>query len=77
MRLSSFMFILFAITICSVDCYGQKDTNTSTIPNISQVPLKFIKQTNDKIDKYSNRITSKTEKTLEKLTKWENKIHKL
>jgi hypothetical protein len=53
------------------------DTVLLPIPNIAEVPLKFIKQTNEKIDKYSSRLTSKTQKTLEKLTRWEAKIKKL
>jgi hypothetical protein len=77
MKLLSFMFTLLALTLHSALSYGQKDTNTSTIPDITEVPLKFIKNTNDKIDKYSNRLSSKTGKTLEKLAKWEEKIHKL
>ena len=70
MRIISFVFILFSV-FQSCLCYAQADT---IIPNITAIPLKFIEQTNKKVDKYSNRITSKTEKTLEKFTKWENKI---
>ncbi len=44
---------------------------------IQQIPKKYIKQVDQKIDKYTNRITGKTEKTLATLSKWENKIHKL
>jgi hypothetical protein len=73
MRFTCFFITLFFATLHSAHSYGQ-DT---IIPSITNIPLKFITQTNNKIDKYSNRITSKTEKTLEKLTKWENKIHKL
>ena len=54
--------------------YAQTD---SIIPALKAIPLKYIKETNSKIDKYSSRITSKTEKTLEKFTKWETKIHSL
>jgi hypothetical protein len=53
------------------------DTALLPIPNITEVPLKFIKNTNEKIDKYSSRLTSKTQKTLENLSKWEAKIKKL
>ncbi len=74
MRIARFKLTLFALII-SLHSYAQKDS--IDIPNITEVPLKFIKQTNDKIDKYSNRITSKTEKTLAKLAKWEEKIHRL
>ncbi len=74
MRLARFKLTLLALILHSAYSYGQQD---SIVPNITEVPLKFIKQTNDKIDKYSNRITSKTEKTLSKLAKWEAKIHRL
>ncbi len=74
MRLARFKLTLLALILHSAYSYGQHD---SMIPNITEVPLKFIKQTNDKIDKYTNRITSKTEKTLIKLSKWEDKIHRL
>jgi hypothetical protein len=45
--------------------------------SIINLPSKYIKQIDTKVDKYYSRITSKTEKTLEKLSKWENKIHQL
>jgi hypothetical protein len=77
MKLACFMFTLLALTLQPINSYGQQDTIISIMPNITKVPLKFIKQTNEKIDKYSNRLTSKTEKTLEKLAKLENRIHKL
>ncbi len=73
MGFAKFTIFLLALILHSAHSYGQ-DT---IIPSITKIPLKFIQQTNDKIDKYSNRITSKTEKTLQKLTKWENKIQSL
>jgi hypothetical protein len=77
MRFLKIKIFLFALTLHSAYSFGQKDTNTTTIPNITEVPLKFIKNTNKKIDKYSNRLSNKMEKTLEKLTKFEAKIYKL
>jgi hypothetical protein len=74
LRIFKTIIIFLLFTLQAVFSYGQQD---SVIPSITKVPLKFIKQTNEKIDKYSNRITSKTEKTLLKLTRWEEKIHKL
>jgi hypothetical protein len=62
------------LTLQTVFSYGQQD---SIIPSITQIPLQFVNETNKKIDKYSQRITNKTEKTLDKLTKLENRIHKL
>jgi hypothetical protein len=80
MRFVRLTFTLLALILHSAYCYGQQAKNTDSttdIPSITKIPLKFITQTNDKIDKYTNRITSKTEKTLTKLAKWETKIHKL
>jgi hypothetical protein len=74
LRILKTIIIFLLFTLQTVFSYGQQD---SVIPSITKVPLKFIKQTNDKIEKYSNRITGKTEKTLEKLAKFENRIHKL
>jgi hypothetical protein len=51
-----------------------QESKTDSIINI---PSKYIKQIDTKVDKYYSRLTSKTEKTLEKLSKWENKIHHL
>jgi hypothetical protein len=69
--------ILLAFILLSVLSYGQKDSTIPAIPNITEVPLKFIKNTNDKIEKYSDRLSSKTVGALEKLAKFENRIHKL
>ncbi|MFT3910917.1 MAG: hypothetical protein QM737_15975 [Ferruginibacter sp.] len=59
----------------SVQNYTQK--TDSAITSIETIPTKYFKQVNKKIDKYSNRVTSKTKKTLTKLSRWENKIKKL
>ncbi len=77
MCFAKFKIFLLAFTLHSVLIYGQKDTNITTIPTITEVPLRFLKNTNDKIDKYSNRLNSKTEKTLSKLSNWEEKIKKI
>jgi hypothetical protein len=61
------------LTTLAATSYAQD----SLIHTITELPVKFLKQTNDKIDKYTNRLTSKTEKTLVKLTRLENKIKKL
>ena len=50
-----------------------KQTDT-TIENLYIISNKFANQIDSKIDTYKNRIISKTEKTLTKLVKWENKI---
>jgi hypothetical protein len=73
MSLIRFAICLLLLTTCLFS-QAQEDT---TIPSLQQLPLKYINQIDSKIDKYSNRITAKTEKTLQKLARWENKIHHL
>jgi hypothetical protein len=48
--------------------------DTSNAASLLKLPAKYISGINSKIDKYSNGILKKTEKTLEKLCRWENKI---
>jgi hypothetical protein len=69
-RLVTFLLIILA----SLSSKAQTD---STIESLQQLPLKYITQLDNKIDKYSNRISNKTEKTLVKLSRWENKIRVL
>ncbi len=74
MRISAVIFLFFtAINLTSI-CFGQTDT---ALHSLSKISTKHLQGVNNKLDKYSNRITSKTEKTLTKLSKWENKIHNL
>ncbi len=49
----------------------------STLESLQQIPTKYITGINRKVDQYTNRITNKTEKTLTKLSRWENKIKNL
>jgi len=65
-----FLLVLFT----SYHCEAQQDT---TVQALQQLPIKYITKIDSKIDKYSSRITSETEKTLAKLSRWENKIHSL
>ena len=68
---SKLILTLLFVTGIACNCYAQVD---STIESLQKIPAKYISKVDSKIDKYSNRITSKTEKTLAKLSKWENKI---
>jgi hypothetical protein len=88
MRFIRFIFALIPFALHAATGLGQQkndvdkaskvdSVNKVDETNISQIPLKFISATNAKIDKYTNRLTSKTEKTLAKLARWEEKIHKL
>ncbi len=61
------------MALCCVLAAQPRSTNDSSI----SLPQKCIAQINNKVDKYYNRITAKTEKTLIKLSRWENKIQRL
>ncbi len=56
----------------STPSFAQTDS-----PNITQVPLKFITQSNKKIDSYCDKLHNNTLKTLKKLAEWEGKIKTL
>jgi hypothetical protein len=71
------LFITTLIIFSSHYCVGQTDSIFQTLENLQKVPVKYLNAVENKIDKYSSRITGKTEKTLAKLSKWENKIQSL
>jgi hypothetical protein len=52
-------------------CLAQIDSSLHTANQISN---NYLQEINNKTSKYSNRITSKTLKSLTKLAKWENKV---
>lgn len=66
------ILILQIILFASYHCEAQQ--LDSTLESLKNIPTKYVSNIENKIDKYSNRITSKTEKTLTKLSNWENKI---
>lgn len=68
------IFLLSLILIATCRCEAQLD---STLEAIQKIPVKYLNTIENKIDKYNSRITGKTEKTLAKLSKWENKIKSL
>ncbi|MBK6379315.1 MAG: hypothetical protein IPF72_06025 [Chitinophagaceae bacterium] len=68
------LFITTLIIFSSHFCVAQTDSIFQALENLQKVPVKYLNKVENKIDKYSNRITGKTEKTLAKLSKWENKI---
>src|SRR6478735_8330156 len=63
-----------AILVACYHCQAQFD---STIESLQKIPAKYFDKIENKIDKYSNRITGKTVKTLTKLSRWEKKIQLL
>jgi hypothetical protein len=73
MSLIRLLFLLL-LTVTSHYCEAQTD---SVLQSLQQLPKKYLHQVDSKINKYTNRITNKTEKTLTKLSRWENKIKTL
>jgi hypothetical protein len=57
--------------------FTEADEKLEEAQNLKQVPDKYIKELNSKMDLYNKRMMQKTVKTLQKLSKWENKIHGL
>jgi hypothetical protein len=69
--------MLTVLLFCTKQGIAQDSTSTSVADTLIYLPVKYFNQIDNKIDKYSNRIISETEKTLTKLTKWENKVKAL
>ncbi|MBX2938723.1 MAG: hypothetical protein KF880_01475 [Ferruginibacter sp.] len=74
----SLLFILLAHTIIAQQDTLQLPVVPSLpqvgIPDVTTVPVKYLKSIDDKMDTYQNRISKKTLKTLSKLSKWEIKL---
>ena len=68
------LFITSLVLACAQCCTAQADSIFQTLENLQKVPVRYLDAVENKVDKYSKRITGKTEKTLAKLSKWENKI---
>ena len=66
--LTTFVFLL----LLSATVIAQKADSAAN--SLLQIPTKYIGEIDSKIELYTTRITSKTEKTLTKLSCWENKI---
>jgi hypothetical protein len=66
------LLILFFCPVCKL--FAQAD---SSLQRLQQIPVKYFKDTEKKIDQYSHRISSKTTKTLTKLAKWESKVQRM
>jgi len=69
-RLAILSLFLFFLSVCE----AQID---STLEALQKIPAKYFSGIDNKIDKYSSRLTGKTERTLVKLSRWENKIKAL
>ncbi|MBK7885369.1 MAG: hypothetical protein IPJ81_17475 [Chitinophagaceae bacterium] len=68
---------LIGLILLSFSLTGQAQQSDSTIQTLQRLPVKYLTKIDDKIDKYSSRITTRTQKALEKLSRWEGKIQKL
>jgi len=70
---------LYAIVLCLSACiccsaaFAQYKADSS-LEALKQIPSKYLNTIDKKIDKYSSRVSSKTIKTLTKLSRWENKV---
>jgi hypothetical protein len=66
----------FFLMVCcySVNLYSQADSVHVSLPDIAP---KYFKAISNKAEIYAGRLTAKTEKTLQKLSRWENKIKKI
>ena len=65
------LLILCAFVLVGHVSNAQAD---STIAALENIPLKYISSIDQKVNKYSKQVLSKTEKTLTKLSRWEDKI---
>ncbi len=74
MKNKSVTCLILSVFIAINNCYAQTDSSAEQLRNI---PVRSLTQINNKIDKYNQRITAKTEKTLIKLCRYENKIQQL
>ncbi|MBC7938030.1 MAG: hypothetical protein H7Y86_21995 [Rhizobacter sp.] len=63
------LLLLLLLPFCNV--FAQPD---SASYYLSQMPGKYFSEVNKKIEKYNNRLSTGTEKTLVKLSRWENKV---
>ena len=66
------MLLLLITAFCS--SIAQTD---SALQTLEKFPKKYFDVTEKKVNQYTERITGKTEKTLTKLSRWENKIKTL
>ena len=73
--MSHYRLLLLSVLLFS--SYTGVAQTDSVVQILQNIPKHYITTVENKIDKYTNRITNKTEKTLTKLARWENKIRQL
>jgi hypothetical protein len=65
------------ILLCNVTAKSQLRKVDSSINSLQIIPAKYLNAIESKITLYNQRIYTKTEKTLSRLSVWEEKIHVL
>lgn len=65
-------FAFIAVILTAQFSSAQIDSTAKSLRNI---PTKYLNEIDKKIERYSTRVTRKTEKTLTRLSRWETKIH--
>lgn len=70
--LSKSSILIFGFLLLYFNCFAQLDSTTIIINKLTG---KYATLVDKKVDTYTKRISSKTEKTLVKLSKWEQKIY--
>ncbi len=65
------LIMLIPLLLLCMHTFAQTD---SSLQQLQQLPNKYFAQVDKKIEKYGHRLTSKTEKTLTKLSRWETRI---
>lgn len=66
-----FYLTLIATCVCCSTVSAQID---SSLTSLQEVPAKYISTIDKKVTTYTNRVTKKTIKTLEKLSRWETRV---
>src|SRR5262245_53980599 len=64
------LLLLLILPFCAL----RAQKTDTTLLHLQEVPASYVYTVEKKIDKYTGRISNKTEKTLSKLSRWENKI---
>lgn len=73
--LTKLLFSTTVLLLLAISVWAQKaDSITATLQHL---PATYFSSLDKKITTYNIRLTSKTEKTLTKLSRWENKLHSI
>lgn len=64
---------LYITALFILSNFLSKAQNDTIAPSVQGISAKYLGQVNGEINKYNNRLISKTEKTLTRLSRWEEK----